>query len=136
MKIFDEIGRYISYALMGLMSFIVIMATLEVGYVILMNVLEPPGFFLGVGDLYDLFGLFLMVLIGLELMHAIREFVQKHTIHAEIMMLVAITAIARKIVIMDADTTEPLAYFAVGFVALALTGGYYLIRRSRKTADA
>ena len=136
MKIFDEIGRYISYALMGLMSFIVIMATLEVGYVILMNVLEPPGFFLGVGDLYDLFGLFLMVLIGLELMHAIREFVQKHTIHAEIMMLVAITAIARKIVIMDADTTEPLAYFAVGFVALALTVGYYLIRRSRKTADA
>ena len=135
MKIFDEIGRYISYALMGLMSFIVIMATLEVGYVILMSALDPPGFFLGVADLYDLFGLFLMVLIGLELLHAIREFVQKHTIHAEIMMLVAITAIARKIVIMDAEATEPLAYLAVGFVALALTAGYFLIRRSRKAPD-
>jgi len=130
------IEKYTSYALLALMSIIVIFGTIEVGYTIVVNILEPPGFFLGVADLYGLFGLFLMVLIGIELMAAIRSFAMDHTIHAEIMILIAITAVARKIVIMDARATDPIAYFAIGFVAIALTVGFYLVRRSRDRVES
>ena len=46
------------------MAIIVVSATLEIAYEIAVNIFEPPGFFIGVQDLYGVFGLFLMVLIG------------------------------------------------------------------------
>ena len=134
MKVFDEIEKYVSYGLLGLMAIIVAFSTIEVGYEIFINLFEPPGFFLGVADLFELFGLFLMVLIGLELMTAIRMFLKDHSIHAELMLLVAITAITRKVVILDAEALDPLTVFAVGFLVIALCVGYYLIRRTRAAA--
>jgi len=130
-KFFDEIEKYISFALLGLMAVIVAFSTFEVGYEIFRNIFEPPGFFLGVADLFELFGLFLMVLIGIELMTAIRMLLKDHNIHAELMLLVAITAVTRKIVILDATAIDALTVFAIGFLVVALCGGYYLFRRTR-----
>jgi uncharacterized membrane protein (DUF373 family) len=131
MKIFERIETYISYALLGLMTIIVIGATLEVGYVIITDIFRPPGFFIGVEDLFDAFGLFLMVLIGLELMAGMHQFIENHEIHAEVMILIAITAITRKIVILDSKAIEPMILFGVGFLIIALTAGYYLLKKSR-----
>lgn len=130
MKLFDEIEKYASYALLGLMSVIVFSAILELAYVVVTDMFEPPGFFVGVEDLFDIFGLFLMVLIGLELLTSIRMYLENHTIHAELMLLVAITAITRKVVILDAKEIDPLMLFGIGFVIIALTAGFYLMRKS------
>ncbi len=132
MKIFDGFEKYASYALLALMSIIIFSAIVELGYVVVTDMFEPPGFFIGVADLFDIFGLFLMVLIGLELMTSIRMYLENHTIHAELMLLVAITAITRKVVILDAKAIDPMILFGVGFVILALTAGFYLMRRSAK----
>ncbi len=131
MKFFDQLEKYAAYSLLALMAIIVFSATLEVAYEIATNMFKPPGFFIGVRDLFDLFGLLLMVLIGLELMTSIRTYLVDHSIHAELMLLVAITAITRKIVILDAEKMEPMMLFGIGFIILALTVGYYLIRRTR-----
>ena len=131
MKIFDNLEKYAAYGLLGLMAIIVLSSTLEVAYEIALKLFEPPGFFIGVSDLFELFGLFLMVLIGLELMTSIRMYLKDHSIHAELMLLVAITAITRKIVILDATEIEPMILFGIGFIIIALTAGYYLIRSNR-----
>ncbi len=131
MKFFDQLEKYAAYSLLALMAVIVFSATLEVAYEIATNMFKPPGFFIGVRDLFELFGLLLMVLIGLELMTSIRMYLNDHNIHAELMLLVAITAITRKIVILDAAKMEPMVLFGIGFIILALTVGYYLIRRTR-----
>ena len=133
MKFFDQVEKYISFALLTLMALIVTSSTLEVAYVIFNNVFTPPGYFIGVEDLFALFGLFLMVLIGLELMTCIRMYVKDHTIHAELMILVAITAITRKIVILDATHIDSMILFGIGFIGLSLTAGYYLMRKSGRT---
>ena len=130
---FGNIEKYIAVALLGLMSIVVISATFEVAYVVATSVFEPPGFFIGVQDLFDIFGLFLLVLIGLELMTSIRAYltVEDRTVHAEWMLLVAMTAITRKVVILDATVIDPLLLFSIGFVIIALSVGYYLVRRNR-----
>jgi uncharacterized membrane protein (DUF373 family) len=133
LKFFDQVEKYISYALLALMAVIVISATLEVGYTIVTEIFTPPGFFIGVQDMFELFGLFLMVLIGLELMSSIRMYVKDQTIHAELMLLVAITAITRKIVIIDAKAIDPLILFAIGFVVISLTAGFYLMRKANRS---
>lgn len=130
LKILDRVRKYIAIALLGLMAIIVVSATLEVAYQIVINMFEPPGFFIGVQDLFGIFGLFLMVLIGLELMTSIQMYLDHNSIHAELMLLVAITAITRKIVILDATKIDPMIMFGIGAVIIALALGYYLVRRS------
>ena len=134
MKILDQLEKFAAYALLALMAVIVLSATLEVGYEIATNLFAPPGFFIGVRDLFELFGLFLMVLIGLELMVSIRMYLQDHRIHAEMMLLVAITAITRKIVILAATKMEPMVLFGIGFIVLSLTAGYFFMRRGKSDA--
>ncbi|MCH8160129.1 MAG: phosphate-starvation-inducible PsiE family protein [Proteobacteria bacterium] len=130
LKILDKVRKYIAIALLGLMAIIVVSATLEVAYEIAVNMFEPPGFFIGVQDLFGVFGLFLMVLIGLELMTSIQMYLDHNSIHAELMLLVAITAITRKIVILDASQIDPMIMFGIGAIIIALALGYYLVRRS------
>ncbi len=81
-------------------------------------------------DLFQIFGLFLMVLIGLELMTSIRDYLRDSRIHAELMLLVAMTAVTRKVVILDASEIDPMMIFGIGFMIIALAVGYYLVRRS------
>ena len=77
-------------------------------YEIVTDLIQPPGFFLYVTELIDTFGLFLMVLIGLGLMATMHMYLSEHTIHVEMMFLVSMTAVARKVVILDTVKTEPL----------------------------
>ena len=129
MNIFEITERYTAIALLFLMGIVVIAGTVEVAYEIVIGLIQQPGFFLGVTELLDTSGLFLMVLIGLELMATMHMYVTDHTIHVEMMFLVALTAVTRKIVVLDTVKTEPLLVFGVAFLILALSGGYFLIRK-------
>ena len=129
MDIIRKVERYIAIALLVIMGVVVIAATAEVAYEVVKGLTEPPGLFLDVKELIDTFGLFLMVLIGLELMTSIHIYLTDQTIHAEMLFLVALTAVTRKVVILDTAQSEPLLIFAVGFLIVALSGGYFLIRK-------
>jgi len=131
MNIFGRTERIIAIALLVLMGVVVVSATIEVAYEIVTGLMDPPGFFLGVSELFDVFGLFLMVLIGLELMTSIHMYLDDQKIHAEMMFLVALTAVTRKIVIMDSGAMEPMLVFSIGFLVITLASGYYLISKNR-----
>ena len=135
MGIFTKVERVIAIALLVLMTIIVVSGVLEVAWVVFNDLFEPPGLFLGVEDLFDIFGLFLMVLIGLELMTSIEMYLEDNVIHAEVMFLVALTAVARKIVILDAKAIDPMTVFAIAALVLALSAGYYLLKRRNTSAE-
>lgn len=131
MDIFHKAEKIIAIVLLSLMGVVVASGTIEVAYEIVTSLIDPPGFFLGVSELFDVFGLFLMVLIGLELMTSIHMYLDDHRIHAEMMFLVALTAVTRKIVIMDSTVMDPMLIFSIGFLVIALASGYYLLRKNR-----
>ncbi len=134
MKILHTIENYIAITLLVLMGVVVISGAVELAYEILISMIDPPGFFIGVAELLDIFGLFLMVLIGLELMTSIRMYLKDHTVHAEMMFLIALTAVTRKIVIFDATKSDPLVIFGIGFLIISLSAGYYLLKIRHKNA--
>ncbi len=70
-----------------------------------------------------------MTLIGLELQACIHIYLEDYNIHAEAMLLISMTAITRKIVILDATKTEPLVLIGIGVLVVALSSGYYLVKR-------
>jgi uncharacterized membrane protein (DUF373 family) len=60
------------------------------------------------------------------------------SIHVELVVLVAITALTREVVLMEPGSTTGEALYLLGLAALlaALLGGYYLVKRLDTGASA
>ena len=88
---------------------------------------EPVGFF--ARTLVEIFGLFLNILIALELLENITVYLKKHIVQVELVVTTALIAIARKIIIFDPKQYAKTDLIALGFASLALSASYWLIRR-------
>jgi uncharacterized membrane protein (DUF373 family) len=114
------------------MGIVVVAATMELGYILFRCIIEPPGLLLDISELFELFGLFMMVLIAIELMSSIYAYFTNKAIYLEMMFLIAITAVTRKIVVLDAKSIESMAVIGLAAILAALVAGYYVVK---KTAD-
>ena len=130
MRYLDSFERVITRILLVMMAVVVVLATIEVIWVVIKDVLTPPVFLLEIEELLDLFGLFLLVLIGLELLYSVKIFIEQREIHVESVLSVALIAVARKIIILDPkDQTEGIL-LGIAALVLALVIGYYVVKRS------
>ena len=128
--IIKRFERFIIMSLVVMMAVVVLLSTLELGWVIIKDIITPPVFFLEIDELLDIFGLFMLVLIGIELLDTIsKTYMSESTDHTQIVMTVAIIAIARKVIILDVKELSGLALVGIAAIILALSIGYFLIRR-------
>lgn len=117
--------------LTGLMGLVVMLATLELIYLIAMDILSPPLLLLEIDELLDIFGYFLLILIGVELLETLRIYLKEHALNVQVVLLVAMIAIARKVIILDSSEIESLTLIGIGFIILSLAAGYYLVKKSQ-----
>jgi uncharacterized membrane protein (DUF373 family) len=80
-------------------------------------------------ELLDIFGYFLLVLIGVELLATLAAYLNEKVIHVEIVVVVAIIAIARGVILWEPGTTESLIMFGTAAVIFALCSGYYFLKK-------
>ena len=127
----DAFERFITRALILMMAVVVLLATVELAWLLGKDVLTPPLFLLELDELLELFGQFLLVLVGIELLHSMKVFLVQRVIHLEAVLVVALIATARKIVVVDPKELPPATLLGIAALVLALTLGYYIVRRSR-----
>jgi uncharacterized membrane protein (DUF373 family) len=121
--------RGIVLVLLLLMILVVLLATAELVAIILEEMTEPPRkFLLNIEELLDIFGFFMMILIGLELIETIKVYLKTDSLHVEPIFLVAIIAVTRKVIILDIKKVEPMALLGVAAIILALSAGYYFLK--------
>ncbi len=123
--------KYVAIALMFMMAVVIFFGTLEVGYLIVIDLLSPPLFMLEVNEFLEIFGQFLLVLIGVELLETINSYHEDRTIRVEIVVIVAIIAIARKVITLDYKTLSSYTFFDVGAAVLFLAITFYLLKKAR-----
>lgn len=133
-KLFKGFEKIISGILVVLMGIVVISATVELAIHLYNDLVEPPGLILGASELFDLFGMFMMVLIAIELMSSIYMYCIDRVIYIEMMFLIAITAVTRKIVVLDAKTIEPIVVLGIAAVLAALVAGYYVVKNQQNNS--
>jgi uncharacterized membrane protein (DUF373 family) len=79
-------------------------------------------------------GAFLLVLIGVELLDTIKAYFHENTIHVEIVVLLAIIAVARKVILLDPSGMSANEFgfelMGIGVVVVGLAAGYYLIKKA------
>jgi uncharacterized membrane protein (DUF373 family) len=80
--------------------------------------------------LFNLFGLFLNVLIALELLENIGGYLQKNVTQVELVIVTAMIAIARKIIILDFEKISSEELVALALSMLALAASYWVIRKT------
>ena len=119
-------------ALMVMMAIVLVIATIDLGWLILKDIINPPYFLLSAGQLIEIFGLFMLVVIGIELLDSImKTYISRNQPHYEVVLSVAIIAIARKVIILDHKEVDNLSLFGIASIIIALTAGYYLMKKAR-----
>ena len=131
MKYLEKIEKVIVLTLLMIMVAVVLLSTIELGWLIVKDVITPPIFILEIAELLDIFGMFLLVLIGVELLETVKMYLSTKTVHVEVVFPVAMIAVARKVIILDVKELSSLTLIGIGVIIFALSAGYYLIKRNK-----
>jgi len=105
------------------------LATIELGWLIIKDIISPPIILLEIDELLDIFGFFLLVLLGIELVSTLKTYLTENEIHVEVVFAVALIAIGRKVIILDVKELSSLSLLGIAAIIISLSVGYYLVKR-------
>jgi uncharacterized membrane protein (DUF373 family) len=128
----EKFERIIINILLVLMMGVVLLSTIELAWILVKDVLTPPVFLLDIHEMLDIFDLFLLVFIGIELLHSIKIYIVRREFHLETVLAVAMIAVARKIIVLEPKELPEGVILGIATLVIALAFGYYVMRRSRK----
>ncbi len=128
--------KIITISLLLLMTLVVGLSTVELAIIIFQELVDPlrGNMFLEVDELLELFSFFFLVLIGIELLETIEMYLTKNVVHAEIVLLVAMIAVSRKVILLDLNAYDPLAVIGLACIIVALALSYFFIKKSHNNA--
>jgi len=132
-----QFERFIVAALILMMAVVILLSVGELAWILVQDVISPPVLILEIDELLELFGFFLLVLIGLELLETIKNYYTEGKIELTVIFTVALIALARKIIILEPEKYDPLTLVGLGIMILALVSGYWVtvtLRRREKAS--
>jgi uncharacterized membrane protein (DUF373 family) len=122
-------------SLITMMVIVVVLTTVELGWIILRDIITPPIILLEIDELLEIFGFFLLVLIGIELLETIKAYFLTNVVHVEIVLEVALIAIARKVIILDIKQYESLTLVGIAALISAVALAFFVIKRHIKRSE-
>lgn len=131
-SIVHTVKKWMSLLVLLVLTIIVSASIIELIIVLYLDVFDPTDdvLFLEINELFRIFSFVFIILIGFELMETVEMYFKSNVIHAEVVLLVAVIAVSRKVILLDLEKYDPLAIIGLGIIILALGGCYYLIKLS------
>jgi uncharacterized membrane protein (DUF373 family) len=129
MKSIHTIENLVSKVLSVALIIVIIVSLYDLVVILIKDLFttEPVGFFSK--TLIEIFGLFLNILIALELLENVTAYLRKHIVQVELVVVTALIAISRKIIIFDTNKYDKDDLIALTVGTLALAASYWLIRK-------
>jgi len=124
LKKFEHI---VTGVLVLMLALVIVLSLIDLVWLLIQDTLKPPLFILEIDDLLDIFGFFLLVLIGLELLETIKCFYLEGRIELKVIFTVALTALGRKIIILEPEKYGGLTLVGIGVIILALVAGFFVV---------
>jgi len=109
------------------MVLVTLVAVFDLGIYLFQKLFTPPDDFF-VGVLIDIFGLFLNILIALEILENITAYLRNHVIQLELVIVTSLTAVARKIIIFDGSKSVSNDLTGLALAIFALSVSYWIVR--------
>lgn len=127
---FDRFKQVIIFILMVMLGIVVLLTTIFVAWNLVnlfVNNFSQADF---QRIIIDLFGLFFLVLVGVELLETLKMYTKEHVVHVEVVLLVALIVASRKIILIDYTTTPSEVFFGIAAIIVAIGVSYFLIKKS------
>ena len=129
LKIIERVERVIVFYLVILLLISLLLGTLELSRVVLKGILNSPVFLIESDTLFKSFGLFLVIVIGLELLKSIKSYLVHGTINPAFVVEVAIIALGNKLITMDITHTAPGILIGIGVLLFGLSALYLILKK-------
>ncbi len=136
-ELVEKFEKFVYAALMALLMLVLVGSLFDLLWLLYNALLFESPALLETHELIAVLGAFLLVLIGVELLDTIKAYFKENTIHVEIVVLLAIIAVARKVILLDPSGMSANEFgfelIGIGIIVIGLAGGYYLIKKAGVT---
>ncbi len=133
-EIVNKFEKVIYASLMIMLMAVLVAAVVDLALVLVDSLIDTTPWLLQPHEMINILGGFLLVLIGVELLETIKAYFRENSIHVEIVVLLAIIAIARKVILLDpasmSGTDYGIELMGIGVIVVGLSAGYYLIKKA------
>ena len=122
--------RALAKVLSAALTVVVVVATVQLLLLLGEDLLDLQVNWTGDG-LIRLLDEILVILIALEVLQNLTAYLREHTIQIELVLVTALTAVARKVIVMQPGVQKnPSELIGLGVSVLCLAGAYWLVRQS------
>jgi uncharacterized membrane protein (DUF373 family) len=133
-EIINKFEKVIYAMLIIMLMGVLLAAVLDLAWVLITSLFEISPWLLETHEMISVLGGFLLVLIGVELLDTIKAYFRENAIHVEIVVLLAIIAVARKVILLDptgmTGTDYGVELIGTGVIIVGLAAGYYLLKKA------
>ncbi len=133
-EIVNKFEKIIYAALMIMLMVVLVAAVVDIAHILFQSIFVSSPGILEAHEMILVLGAFLLVLIGVELLDTIKAYFKENAIHVEIVVLLAIIAVARKVILLDPTNMTGFEYgfemMGIGVIVVGLSAGYYLIKKA------
>lgn len=130
LKFIKSIEHIIVATLVVILTIILLLSTGEVVFSIGREIIHSPTFLIESDNLMGIFSSILIVIIGLELLETIKAYLKEDVVHVELVVLVAIIALGRKVIIWDFNKYSINEMIGLSLILVSLAVVYFLIRKT------
>jgi uncharacterized membrane protein (DUF373 family) len=134
MDYLHKFERAIIMVLILMLALVILLSMLELGWVLIRDIITPPVLILEISEHLELFGLFLLVLIGIELLETMKKYYTEGRVELDVIISVSLIALGRKIITTDPKAYDPLTLIGIAAIILALIAGYWVIKTTNQVA--
>lgn len=128
------VQRFEQIVMLVLVLFLMVITsvcTVELGILLVNDLMDGQLLPLDVEDTFEIFGFLLLVVVGLELLSTLKSYLLSRVFYTEVVIEVALIAVAQKIIVMDLSRTEGLTLLGLAGLFGALVGAYWVVRMAR-----
>jgi uncharacterized membrane protein (DUF373 family) len=128
LKIIHRVENIVSKILSVALVIVILVSVFDLLVVLVQDLFGTKPYGLFTQTLIQIFGLFLNILIALELLENITSYLKKHIVQVELVVVTALIAVARKVIIFDSTKYPKENLIALAVASLALAASYGIIR--------
>ena len=132
LRLIDQGERLVAKLLAAMLFLVLAVATLKFCFDVLLQLANPGVRWEGQG-LIAVLGDLLNLLIAIEVLQNITSYLRRHVVQIELVLLTAITAVARKVIVLPPNAeNKPALVVGLGLAVLCLAAAFWMVRRANE----
>ncbi len=129
LRLIDRGERLVAKLLAAVLFLVLAVAALKFTVEVVVQLFDPARRWVGEG-LIAVLGDLLNLLIAVEVLQNITSYLRRHVVQIELVLLTAITAVARKVIVLPPTAeNKPMLVVGLGVAVVCLAAAFWMVRR-------